>query len=140
MSYKYLDHEADVGILAVGDSQSEAFADGAKAMFNVMVDIGGVDKSKQVDIICKAESIDKLFVEWLNELIAQADINSMFFSDFKVEIAVVDDKFELSAIAFGEPIDQTKHKIKTEVKGATYYGLKYEEKENKFYVQCVLDV
>ena len=136
MAYKYLEHEADVGILAIGDSLEEAFSEGAKAMFGVMVDVKGVEAKKSVEIKCSAKDIPALFVEWLNELIQKKDTEEMFFSKFKVKIK----DNELTGKAIGEKINLDKHKVKTEVKAATYSGLKYEKKGSKHALQCILDI
>ena len=50
------------------------------------------------------------------------------------------ENLKLTGKAFGEKINSEKHEIKTEVKAATYSGLKYEEKEGKHYIQFVVDV
>ena len=139
MAYKYLEHEADVGILAIGKSLEEAFQEGAKAMFNVMVDIEGVKAKDAIEIKCKAKDIPALFIEWLNELINKRDVEEMFFSEFKVSIKKNKD-YELSGKAIGENINLSIHRVKTEVKAATYSGLKFEEKNKKYYLQCVLDI
>ena len=140
MTYKYLEHEADVGILAIGDSLEHAFVEGAKAMFNVMVDIEGVKAGKDIQIECNAKDIPALFVEWLNELINKRDVEDMFFSDFEVMIDKAEHNYFLTGKAKGETINLRTHKVKTEVKAATYSGLKYEEKDNKHKLQCVLDI
>jgi SHS2 domain-containing protein len=141
MTYSYLDHEADVGILAEGETLEEAFAEGAKGAFNVMVNINEVRKKKSVSLNVESPNIESLFVEWLNELISLADMNSMFFCEFEVhKIKKEIDKYILDAVAWGEEIDQKRHVMKTEVKAATYYGLKYEQKKGKHIIQCVVDV
>ena len=76
MPYEYIDHEADIGIKGIGDTIEEAFQEGAKAMYNVMVDLGKVEQTEQVEISCEAPAIDSLFVEWLNTLLSK----DMFFS------------------------------------------------------------
>ena len=50
MPYTYLDHEADVGIRAIGDTLEEAFQEGAKAMLNVMWDISTIEERQNVSI------------------------------------------------------------------------------------------
>ncbi|OGM02724.1 hypothetical protein A3K72_02230 [Candidatus Woesearchaeota archaeon RBG_13_36_6] len=141
MGYKYLDHEADIGIAAWGTSLKSAFTDGAKAMFNVMVNIEKIKPNKRVEIECSALDIPGLFVEWLNELLTQKDLNDLFFSEFEIEyINEEPGGYSLKGFAIGEDIDVNKHEIKTEVKGATYSGLKYGIKEGKHYIQCVLDI
>jgi len=138
MAYEYLEHEADIGILAMGKTREQAFEEGAAAMFNVMVDVKKVEPRKKVEISAAADTLDSLFVEWLNALLAQKDINEMAFSKFKVEIK--DGKnFQLSGEAWGDEFKESQN-FKTEVKAATYSGLKYKEVFGEYHLQCVLDI
>ena len=136
MAYKFLEHQADVGILGIGDTIEESFQESAKAMFEIMFNLKKIKIKKSIKIKVKADSQENLFIEFLNELLAQADLKEMAFSDFEVKIK----NNNLECSAKGEKIDLKKHEIKTEVKAATYSGLKVEKKVKKFYSQCVLDV
>ena len=137
MPFEYFEHEADVGIVGVGKTLEEAFEEAAKAMFNVEVDISRVECKKRIKIECSADNIEELFIEWLNRLLAEADMNRMVFSDFRItELS----RNNLKGYACGEPLDVEKHKVKTEVKAATYSQLKIEEKNGLFYARCVVDV
>lgn len=149
MTYKLLEHEADIGILGIGETIEEAFEEGAKGLFSVMAEIDKVNPKEKIEIKCTAPKLDSLFVEWLNELIAQKDIKELLFSEFSVEIKKGKDEFgeteyKLKGTAKGEKLNQEKHQVKIEVKAATYHGMKYEIKEvkgvKKHYVQCVVDV
>lgn len=141
MPFEYLEHQADVGIKAVGESVEEALAEGARAMFNVMVDIEKVSKDKEVEIECEASDFETLFVEMLNELLYQREINEMIFGDFEVTgLKKEGQNLKLKGKAFGEKLDLAHHQLKTEVKAATYAGLKYYQEENQHIFQCLLDV
>lgn len=140
MTYKYLEHQADIGILASGKSFENAFEEGAKAMFNLMINVKEIKPKKEILIECSAESLDGLFVEWLNELLSQIDIKDLYFSRFKVTILEGEGDFLLKAKASGEKLNKKKHQIKTEVKAATYSGLKVWKQKAKYNVQCVLDI
>jgi len=137
MAFKYFEHEADIGIIGTGTTLEKAFEEAAKAMFNVEVEIKAVKPKEKIYIECSAENEEELFVEWLNKLIAEADINDMVFSKFKVEGIK---NLRLKGYAFGEKLDQKRHKIKTEVKGATYSMLEIGKKNKHFIVKCILDV
>jgi SHS2 domain-containing protein len=142
MPYEFLDHEADIGIRAWGKSLEEAFAEGATALFDIMVDVKKVENKESVDIQCEGTDIPALFVEWLNALLTQADITDLVFSDFK-DIRILPlayNLYKLHAKASGEKLDAAKHNIKVEAKAATYHGLKYETKDSVHYLQCVVDV
>lgn len=139
-TFEFLDHEADIGIRGWGKTVNEAFENGAKAMFSVMVNLEKVNPDREILLEAKAENLDSLFIEWLNTLLAQRDISGMVFSEFKVGIADVNEEVMLSGKAKGEPLDVEKHEIKTEVKAATYFGLKSGEENGLKFFQCVLDI
>ena len=133
--YKFLEHEADVGIQVSSTSLEKMFEEGAKALFDLMVSIKGVRTVKKISISCKGNDTETLFVEWLNALLAQKDIHNMFFSKFEVKIK----ENSLKATVYGEKINIEKHKPKIEVKAATYSGLKFW-KDKKYNVTCLVDV
>jgi len=139
MEYELLEHEADIGIRGYGNTIEEAFENGAKAMFSIMIDLETVESEKNGEIKCEAPDIEALFVEWLNELLAKKDLEEMSFSRFKVKI-YKGDIYKLEGTASGEKFDQKKHKAKLEVKGATYSGLKIGKKDEKIFIQCIVDV
>jgi len=141
MPFEYLDHGADVGIRGIGKSLEGAFEEGAKAMFNLMADVETVDKREEVAIRCQAGDLEALFVELLNELLFQRGVRGLLFSDLHLtRLAETEEGYELEGVAYGEPLDLTKHQVETEVKGATYFGLKYYREGGRHVVQCVLDV
>lgn len=138
MAYEYLEHEADIGILAMGKTREQAFEEGAKAMFGVMVDVEKVDQKKKIEVSVGSDKLDTLFVEWLNALLAQKDLREMVFSKFKVEIKE-GENFQLRGEAWGDGF-KPEQNFKTEVKAATYSGLKYKRVFGEHHLQCVLDI
>ncbi|MBI5326840.1 MAG: archease [Deltaproteobacteria bacterium] len=141
MTYTYLDHEADIGIRAIGSTLEEAFEQGAKAMLNVMWDISTIEERQSVQIECAARDIPELFIEILNEILSKQGIEEIAVARLQIDkITNADGKYRLKGIALGELLNLDKHIVKTEVKAATYAGLKYEQKDNQHMIQCVLDV
>lgn len=142
--YKYLEHEADMGIYASGKSWLEVFREGAKAVFNLMYvsDIRyKVSDIATVKIQVEANSIEGLFVEWINELLAQKDIHSLVLVEFIVDKIVEADKdYLLEGSAQGIDLADYKGEVKVEVKAATYAGLKCGQKDNEYFCQCVVDL
>ncbi|KYK33089.1 MAG: hypothetical protein AYK19_14425 [Theionarchaea archaeon DG-70-1] len=138
--FEFLDHEADIGIRGWGKTIEEAFENGAKAMFSVMVNLEGVELKEEIHVGVTAEDLDLLFIEWLNELLAQRDISEMIFSEFTAQISDKNGEITLSGTAQGELLNSEKHEIRTEVKAATYFGLKSGKEKGLHYFQCVLDI
>jgi tRNA nucleotidyltransferase (CCA-adding enzyme) len=136
MDYETFEHEADIGVRGFGNTLGEAFENAAKSMFSIMYDLKQIAPRETAMITCQAPDKETLFVEWLNELLAQASLREMAFSKFNVE--EISDE-ELKGSAMGEKVDLKKHTVKVEVKGATYSML--EIRKNKRYIaQCIVDV
>jgi SHS2 domain-containing protein len=141
MPYEHLDHEADVGIRGIGASWVEAFSEGARAMFSIMAGLEAVVPRESVPVRCEAPDLETLFVEFLNELLFQREIHGLLLST--CEVKVLRQRAEgwvLEALAWGEPLDPDHHEILTEVKAATYSGLKVFRQNGQYVVQCVVDV
>lgn len=134
--FETFEHGADVGVRGFGNTLEEAFANGAKAMFSVMVDIERVKAKDTFEIKCSSYDSETLFVEWLNHLLTLAGIKRAVFSEFQVRI----ENHNLKGLALGEKFDPKRHEPGVEVKGATYSMLKVEKRNHQFMAQCVVDV
>ncbi len=137
--FETFEHGADIGIRGFGLSMEEAFQNGARAVFSLMVEeLSSVKHKEQVDIQCNSYDIEGLFVAWLNELLAQKDMKNLLFSDFLVNIDK--DNLNLSGVATGEIFDGSRHVRGVEVKGATFSELLVKHHEGFWIAQCVVDV
>jgi len=138
--FELFEHKADVGVRGSGKSLNKAFAECAKAMFSVMVDLDGVESKERIRVKVKARNLDELLLEWLNELLYQSSLKEMVFSEFEPEIKKGENGFELNGFILGELADSKKHDFGTEVKGATFSGLKVREENSEFVAQCIVDI
>lgn len=144
MSYQFFEHRADIGIRGIGKTIEKSFEEIAKALFDLEVDIKKVKAIKKIIIKAEAQNYEELLVEYLNALLAESGIKEMIFSKFKVKITKDKkaNKMKLIAEAQGEKLNIKKHRIKVEVKAATYSELKvYQHKKTKNWIsQCIVDV
>lgn len=145
MPFEFKEHEADMGIVGIGSTLEEAFEQAAKAMFDIMTDLSRVKDKQKVVFEVQSDTQEKLLVKFLNELLFLKDSKSMLFSLFSVNIHRKKDEqgiiqYKLKARIYGEVIDVQRHFLKTEVKAATYSGLKVYELTGKYYAECVVDV
>ena len=135
--FETFEHGADMGIRGRGKTLSEAFENGAKSMFSLLVeDLDTVIPEKSVIISCGSFDLEGLFVAWLNSLLAESDIQRLIFSDFKVKIQ----DLRLTGTAMGEPFDFSRHQRGVEVKGATFTELTVRQDGDWWIAQCVVDV
>ncbi|MBX6423155.1 archease [Thermosulfurimonas sp. F29] len=135
--YETFEHGADIGVRGRGRTPEEAFANGARALFSLMVEsFEDVRTEHSVPVEVSAETPEELFVMWLNRLITVSDLEGMVFRDFEVHISGE----SLTARALGEPLDPERHRLGVEVKGATFTLARVEKEGDLWIAQCVVDV
>ncbi|MBN2603243.1 MAG: archease [Candidatus Thermoplasmatota archaeon] len=135
--YEIIEHTADIGVKAFGKSLSEAFANAAKAMFDIIADNSEIESVGEYEIQLEANDLEQLLVDWLGELLFLNTAKNLVFNFFNV---ILDDKkFRLTAHVFGEKFDISKHKIGMEIKAVTYHILEVRNK-HPYHVQVLFDI
>jgi tRNA nucleotidyltransferase (CCA-adding enzyme) len=130
-------HPADMGIRGYGETMEIAFEQAALGLTATVCELATIRPEKPVQIRCEATDHELLLVDWLNELIYEMATRRMLFSRFQVRII----NTLLTATAWGEAIDQQRHRPTVEAKGATYTELQVRQMENGLWIaQCVIDV
>ncbi|MFA4837494.1 MAG: archease [Dehalococcoidia bacterium] len=135
--FEIIDHTADAGIIAYGNSIEKVFINAACGMFSLIADLEQVQNVIEHQIVAEASDQEELLVTWLNELLYLVDAEQLIFSRF--EIARLG-QGRLEATAYGEKIDPSRHNLKTQIKAATYYLLKLEKYHDGFRAQVILDM
>ena len=138
--YEYLEHTGDIGIRAYGGTLEELFINAAQGLLETIADLGTVGTTIQAEIEVSAESLDELMVAWLDELNFRHEVEEIFFR--RVEIREISEApSRLVAIAYGEPVDFTKHAVYTEIKSITYHQLIVEQTpDDRWMAQVIFDL
>ncbi|NPV59762.1 MAG: archease [Actinobacteria bacterium] len=132
-----MEHTADVGIRAWGESLGEAFRNCALGMMSLMLDLDKVGREKRVWVEAEAEDLEALLVSWLSEILFYVEAEGFAFAWFEdVEI----EGGKAAAWGWGEELDPERHGLKLEVKAPTYHGLRLEEREGGWTAQVIFDV
>ncbi len=137
--WEHFPHMADAGIRGFGGSVSEAFEMGAVALTAVITGPETVNDAMSVEIKCEAPDYEFLFYEWINALIYEMEVRNMIFCRYEVSIRSLHN-MRLKAAAFGEALDQKKHRPAVILKGATMTELRVEKRNKVWIAQCVVDV
>lgn len=139
-NYTFIEHTADIAFKAWGYDIEKAFKNAAIALTNVITDTTKIQKKISKKISLEAKTKEDLLVHWLDELVYIFDVSQFIFTDFQIEINKRKDTWHLNAKAFGDTFSPSKHPSGTEVKGVSYHNLKIWKKDNKTYLQVILDV
>ncbi|MCM8792141.1 MAG: archease [Candidatus Omnitrophica bacterium] len=137
-NYELLEHTADMRVKVKSKSLKDLFRDVALAMFDIMAERNLELKSsklKKIVIKQKANNLEELLINWLNELLSLSAIKELIFTDLKVKR--MNDNI-LEAEVFGEDISN--YKLNTEIKAATYHQLKIEKINSGWQTEVIFDV
>ncbi len=136
--YEYLEHTADMGLQVTGDTLSRLFANAAQGLFETIAVVDTVDETESVHIHLTAESVEELFVAWLDELIFLHETEELFFKRANLRRC---SKTELAADVYGESANFDKHEVYTEIKSVTYHQLQVVQKaDGSWFAQVIFDL
>ncbi|MDO8538160.1 MAG: archease [archaeon] len=140
MPFKFLEDEAtaDIAFTAENSSINGLFEDCAKALFETMVDTSLVKQKREKKLSLKEESVEKLLYKFLQELVYLKDVEYTVYSSFSVKVD--ETKNSLEATLKGEPIDQTKHGFREDVKAVTLHLFELKKQGNNWTAKVLLDV
>lgn len=143
--WEHFPHVADVGVRGMGGSPARALEQAALALSAVVCDPATVGAGEEVAFRCDAPDLELLLVDWLNALIHAMATRHLLFGRFDVGVEVVreggEEVWRLTARARGEPVDRERHRVRVEVKAASYAALRVAEEAPGWWVaQCVVDV
>ena len=140
MSYHFLDHTGDVAARVRATSLGALFADAARALTATLVEAGDLRPAVRRDVSLEAASPDLLLVDWLNELVYWFDVERFLVARTDARVTEEDGAWRLDAVSFGEPFDETRHQIRTLIKGVTYHQLAIAEVDGALETTVVFDI
>ena len=136
--YEYVEHTADMGLRVRGKNLSELLTNAAQGLFETIAVVDTVDETTSVEIHIAAESVEDLFVAWLDELIFQHETKEIFFKRAAVQQC---SETEILATVYGEQANFDKHEVYTEIKSVTYHQLEVVQKpDGSWFAQVIFDL
>jgi len=133
--FKLIEHTADVGLIAYGDTIAAAFANAAYGLFSIIAELDAVQETESRRVEISEEDWEGMLFEWLNYLIYLFDAKMLLFKRFDI---IELDGEKLKAVCYGEKYDSSRHRLKTGVKSATYHMLTVDREKNQ--VQVIFDI
>ncbi len=136
-NYELIEHTADIAIRVKGKDLKDLFKNAALAIFQISAEkqVTEAKRQKEISITQKADNLDELFVNWLNEVISLSAAKGLIFEDFQINKL---SENNLEAIAIGSDINN--YKINSEIKAATYHELHIEKTNSGWQAEVIFDV
>ncbi len=136
-NYEFIEHTADIGIRVKGSSLKNLFYNSALALFSIIAEVNLTKNKSQKEFIIsqRAQNVEELFINWLNELLSLSSAKGIIFSRFRIN--KIDDN-SLEASVTGSDVKD--YRVNTEVKAATYHQLKVKKIKSVWVAEVILDV
>jgi len=135
--FRILEHTADIGFEAFGATRQEVFANAARALMNLMVDLEAIAPREEKPLRVEASDMPSLLVNWLSEILYLFDAEGWLFRDFQFDALT---EQSLTATARGEKFDPQRHQVKLLVKAVTYHQLDLTETAEGWRAQVYVDI
>lgn len=135
-SFQFIDHTADVGILATAPTLEGLFEVAALALTELITSVDSLSHRVEHQVRLQEDEIETLLVSWLQEILYVLDTKGLIFGRFQVNLR----DLSLEATAWGEPFDPEVHTIKTEIKAVTYHQLEVVKGEEGWQAQVIVDL
>ena len=136
MNFEVLEHTADIGFRAWGDTFEDMLGNAALALCSIALDITTVRGAEEYPLAAAGEDQESLLVNWLNEVLYYLDGQQVAFRRFEMKPCGTLRAF---GIGWGESRSEA-HAAKLIVKGVTYHQLSIEERDGGWHCRVFLDI
>lgn len=139
--FEFEEHTADVLIKAYGRTLEEAFANAARAVFEVITDTNRVEPHECRKVEIEGFDLENALYRWLEEFLVYFDSEGLVFSKFEVDkIERTNKGYRVVGVGCGEPFNPEKHEHRTIVKAITYAQMSIERTDGLWRIKFVVDI
>ncbi len=135
--HETFDHTADLGLRVRAADLDTLFAEAGQALFSAVIeDLKTVRPSQRIHVNLTGTDREFLLFDWLNELLYRWEADHLLFGTFEARVT----EAGLTASAWGEPLDPSRHVLSHEVKAITYHGLRVEPADDGWLAEVIVDI
>ncbi len=139
--FREIDHTADIGLRAEGDTLPELFANLAFGMIHIIAGNAERPKNTHLLIEVREKSEADLIVSWLSEINYHLTVHHFLLSEIKnIKVDMIEDGCHLKANLTGTNILHHHTELRTEIKAVTYHQLIFEKIEGVYVGQVIFDI
>ena len=132
---------SDSAFYAYGKDYAELIKNACKAVIEAMVDLSKIEEKIEEHITVKADSMEKLLYNVMEEVVYLKDAKQLVFRSFEVkDLKAEPPDCQVTVIMKGEKIDRKKHEAHADVKAVTYLDYGIEKIKDGFRASVTLDI
>jgi SHS2 domain-containing protein len=135
--FETIDISGDAGIRAFGSDLKELFTNAGLGMYSLVTDMQDIAETGHISVAARSETLEGLFVAWLNELIFQFDTYGFVGKRISITGLTTTD---VSATLSGEEFDPERHEQGLLIKAATYHRLVLEKRGDHWQAEVIFDI
>jgi len=135
--FEILDHTADIGLIIYGKDLKGLFGNAGEGFFHLITDLEKVRSRVERRIELGGQCLERLLVDWLDELLYLHEVKHLLFKEFSMETV---GEQGLKAVVKGEPFQEGIHLIKTEIKAVTYHQIQVKKMDGGWKAQVIFDL
>jgi len=135
--YEYVDHTADVGIVATGASLEEAFGAAGEGLAALLCAPETVEEREGREVAASGPDVEALLVAWLSEINYVFEVDGFAFRTFD---ALEVGEGMVRGIGRGEALDLSRHRVGEGVKAVTYHDLEVRQDAGGCSVRVIVDI
>ena len=141
--FEIIEHPADVGFFAYGDTLAALFENAALAMCSLACAPERIEVRANREIVASGADLESLLYAWLAEILAIADADQLVFR--RVEVKALREPQdgtagEVRGIAHGEAFDRERHAAGTYIKAVTLHQFSVEHTKSGYRARVFLDL
>ena len=139
--FRFLEHMSDAFIEAWGDSFEEAYMEAAKAFYELVSSMKGVEPRVERVVEARGRDLQELLYDMLEKLIILFDSEGFLASKIEVEeLKRGAGENYLRLRLLGEPYDPGKHRHGIHVKAVTYHLMEVRSEDSRKVLRFLLDI
>ena len=136
-SYRLLEHTADMGIEAQGETPADLFRQMALGLREIITACQDIRPKDEEAIEVFGGDREELLVNWLGELVFLLEVRRFLPACFEIEAI---DEHHVKARVRGEIFDPARHFLEREVKAITYHQISVESAAGGWSARVFVDI
>ncbi len=144
MAFEFFDHTADVGVRITAPTPGKLISEALRAFYAILLEEecrSRIHAREERAVDLRAPDGETAVVDLLNELIYRFDAETLLLPVIELDDVILESaEGRIRGRLSGERFDPARHSLSTEIKAATYHGLRLEKSDRELVLEVIFDL